>query len=391
MRFSHILHDKRTISTSLILFLITFIVYLLSYRGEGRNYNYFVLLADAFLHGRLYLTTHPSWLNELVNINNHFYVVSPPMPAILLIPFVLLFGTSFPQPILSILIASLNVPLCFVVIKKYFNDENLALWISILFGFGTIHWYHAEVGSSWYIAHIIAIFFIWLALLEIKTKQRLFLIGLLISFAFLSRIPTIFATIFPIIYLFDEFKKMRNIVLYSLGLLIGILINSLYNFLSFGSFLNAGYFLIPNIINEPWYRYGLVNLRYIPIHLNELLTALPKFKQDFPFVVPSLFAMSMFFTTPAFLFVAFANFRKRLEIASALALIAIALPNLMHGGNGFTQFGYRHTLDFMPFILILVASGIGKLTWWKKLLILLSIFINLWGVVMISFLNIWSL
>ncbi len=391
MNFFHILHKNRTLSISLILFLTTLSVYLLSYRGEGKNYNYFVLLADAFLHGRLYLTVNPPWLNELVEIKNHFYIVSPPMPAILLMPFVFLFGPSFPQPILSILIGSMNVVLSFIVILKYFRSEKLALWMSILFGFGTIHWYHAEVGSSWYIAHIIAVFFIWLALLEIKTKQRLFLIGLLISFAFLSRVPTIFAAVFPLIFLYEKLRNLKSITLYALGLVVGILINSSYNFLSFGSFLNAGYFLIPNILNEPWYRYGLVNLRYISIHLNELFTAMPKFKQDFPFVIPSLLAMSIFFTTPAFLFSFLAKFKKRLELASLLTLIAIALPNLMHGGNGFTQFGYRHTLDFMPFILFLTASGIGNLKWWKKTLIILSILINLWGVLMISFFKLWTL
>lgn len=391
MNLPSILHNKRTVSISLVLFLITLIIYLLSYRGEGKNYNYFVLLADAFLHGRLYLTSSPPWLNELVNIKDHFYVASPPMPAILLTPFVLLFGISFPQPILSILIAGLNVALCFIVILKFFKNERLALWISLLYAFGTIQWYHAEVGSSWYIAHIIAMFFIWLALLEIAKKKRLFLVGLLISLAFLSRIPTIFAIFFPLIYLHQEFKNPKKIVLFVLGISFGILVNSFYNYLSFGTLYNAGYGLVPNILNEPWYKYGLISFKYIPIHLKEVFLSLPTFRESWPFVIPSLFAMSIFFTTPAFLFAFFANFKKRLEIASLITLLAIALPNLMHGGNGFTQFGYRHTLDFMPFLLILTASGIRELTWWKKLFIFLSIIINAWGVIMISFLNIWTL
>lgn len=389
MNFFHILHDKRTLSISLILFLITLTVYLLSYRGEGKNYNYFVLLADAFLHARLYLITNPSWLNELVNINNRFYVASPPMPAIILMPFVFLFGPSFSQPILSIIIGSLNVALCFMVIKKFFNNENLAIWISILFGFGTIHWYHAEVGSSWYIAHIIAIFFLWLSLLSIKFSKNLFLVGLLISFAFLSRIPAIMGILFPLIYLREKLFNIKSIILLGAGLAVGITINSLYNFLAFGSFLNAGYSLIPNILNEPWYKYGLISFKYIPIHLQELFFSLPSFKDKFPYLVPSLFAMSMFFTTPAFIFAIFANYKNRLEFAVLVTIIAIAIPNLMHGGNGFTQFGYRHTLDFIPFLLILTASGINKIKWWKKLIILISILINFWGVLMISFFRIW--
>lgn len=389
MKLPHILHDKRTLSISLILFLTTLIIYLLSYRGEGENYNYFVLLSDAFLHGRVYLLTNPPWLNELIKFKDHFYTVSPPMPAILLIPFVLLFGVSFSQPILSILIGSVNVSLCFLVILKYFKDEKLAIWMSILFGFGTIHWYHAEVGSSWYIAHIISIFFVWLSLLFLKANKNIFLSGLLISFAFLSRIPTILAFLFPLVYLRDKLTRVKLLILFAVGLLIGLGLNSLYNYFSFGSLFNIGYSFYTK--SDPWYKYGLISFKYIPIHLQELLFSLPSFRNTFPFIIPSLFAMSIFFTTPAFIFAIFANYKNRLEFAALATIIAIAIPNLMHGGNGFTQFGYRHSLDFIPFLLILTASGINKINWWKKIIILISIIINFWGVLMISFFRIWTL
>ncbi|MEK7061024.1 MAG: hypothetical protein AAB931_00705 [Patescibacteria group bacterium] len=391
MNFLHILHDKRTLSISLILFFLALIVYLLSYKGEGKNYNHFVLLADSFLHGRLYLTTNPPWLNELVNINNHFYVPFPPMPAIMLTPFVFLFGASFPQPILSILIAALNVPLCFIVILKFFKNEKLALWISLLYAFGTIQWYHAEVGSSWYIAHIIAMFFLWLSLLELETKRRFYLIGFFISLAFLSREPAIFALFFPLIYLFRKFN-FQNLLKYGLGASIGVLISVLYNYLSFGAFYNLGYWLIPNVLNEPWYRFGIVSVNYIPTHLIELFTSLPKFIPTFPYVLPSLNVMAIWFTTPAFLLILKANFNKLLERASLITAIAILFPILIHGSNGFTQFGYRFILDLYPFLLILTASGINNSPkWFVIILIFISILINLWGVLMISFFNIWSL
>jgi hypothetical protein len=63
----------------------------------------------------------------------------------------------------------------------------------------------------------------------------------------------------------------------------------------------------------------------------------------------------------------------------------------MHGGNGFTQFGFRHTLDFMPFLLILTASAMrDRVRWWMIALIVLSIAINLWGVLMLSVYDIWA-
>lgn len=387
----HILHEKKTLRISLILFISSFIIYLISYRGEGRFYNHFALLAKSILDGHFYITEKPTWLNELVDIKNKFYVPFPPMPAILLVPFVFVFGPSFPQPLLSILIGSLNVVLCFIVVKNFFN-EKIALLTSILFAFGTIHWYHSEVGSSWYIAHIVAIFFIWLSILEIQTGKRLALIGFLIGLAFLSHEPAIFAIFFPLIYLYKNIWNFKNLLNLFTGLAITLIASALYNFISFGTFYNLGYWLIPNVLNEPWYKYGIVSFRYIPIHLKELFFALPIFENKFPFIIPSINVMAIWFTTPALFLILKANFRNLIEKASAVSIVMILIPILMHGSNGFTQFGYRFMLDFYPFLLILVASGIKNTkNLLVYLLVLLSILINLWGVLMISFFKIWVL
>ncbi len=379
-----------------IFFFLTIIIYGLSYHGEGAHFNYFILLADAFLHGRLDVLIHPSWLNELAFWNGKYYVVYPPMPGILLIPFVAIFGINFPQPYFSILIASFNVAISYLFFLKVFK-RKVSIWLTILYGFGTIHWYHAEVGSSWYVAHMVGLLFLWLMLLEVFTKKRLFLIGLCLGGAYLSRLPMIFAIIFPLVFLRDLFfnfatKKInfRNLFFLGLGVLPAIVFNALYNFVRYGTFSDKSYVLLP-VFNEPWYKYGLVSVRYIPTHLKEIFTALPVIVNHPPFVIPSLFAMAIWIITPAYLFIIFAKFRSKLVLASLLSLIAVAVPSLMHGGNGFTQFGYRHTLDYFPFILLLVGSGFrDKVSWWMIVLIILSIIINFWGVYMISFLNIWG-
>lgn len=381
----------------IFLFIITFLVYSISSRGEGAQWNHFIYLADSFLHGHLYIQ---NILTELAIWDNHYFVVYPPMPAILLMPFVALFGINFYQPILSILLGAINVSLAYIVIFKLFKRVRLSFWISILYAFGTIQWYHAEIGSSWYLAHIVALFFLWLTLLEIVTKQRLFLIGLFISGAYLARLPTILSVIFVLIYLHQKFfqyndKRLtlnfRNIFLLSLGVALGILFNAIYNYLRFGTVFDIGYSLLP-IFNEPWYRYGLFNIGYIPAHLKEVFTALPVFSNQFPYIIPSVRVMALWFVMPAFFLVFCTSFKTKLSISSLIAIIVISLPGLAHGNNGSTQFGYRFALDFMPYLILLTASGLqNQFKWWAKLLIILSILINLWGVIMISFLNKWVL
>lgn len=383
-----------------LLSVITFLVYLVSSRGEGAHWNYFVVLVDGFLHGKLYVLEHPSWLNELIFYHGRYYVVFPPMPALLLMPIIAIVGTTFYQPLLSISLAAVSVGLAYKVIYKIFQRKDLALWISTLYAFGTIQWYHAEVGSAWYAAHIVGIFFLWLMIWEIINRQRLLLIGLLIGASYLSRVPTILSGVFVLLLLREQFLTFQDnkvrffskpLILLVLGVLPAMLLNFAYNYLRYGVIYDVGYLLLP-VFNEPWYRYGFVSVKYIPIHLKEMLTAMPKFSSQPPFIIPNLFVMAIWLITPAYFLILFAKFKDRICLAALAAAVITSIPELMHGGNGFTQFGYRYTLDFLPFLIILVASGFNnKFYIWGKILILLSILVNLWGVVMISVFHIWTI
>ncbi len=386
---------------SLPLFLGTLLVYALSGNGKGAYYNYYVLLSQAFLRGDLYVSQHPAWLNELVLFGGHYFVVYPPMPAILLMPFVFIFGSSFSQPLLSAILGALSVTASYFVIKKLFKRKT-AFFMTALYAFGTMEWFHASVGSAWYIGQIAGMLFIWLSLLELLTKKRLFFVGFFIGLAYTSRLPTILALVFVLLYSFEDFiilnknrirLNLKNCFLFGLGFLPALLFEAIYNFLRFGVFYDAGYFLLYRAaeFNEPWYKFGYFSIRYIPVHLNEIFTALPKFIPTPPYVIPSIFVMALWFVTPAFLIIPFADYKKRLAVTSLVTVLIMSLPGLLHGGNDFTQFGYRNSLDYLPFMLFLVASAFEKEKLQKIgiVLILLSIIVNLWGVVMINFLNIW--
>src|SRR5688500_14993791 len=68
------------------LVLLAWAAYACLNHGRDAQVDYFVPLADAFLHGRLGLDVMPSNLNELVPRNGLALVVYPPMPAIVLLP-----------------------------------------------------------------------------------------------------------------------------------------------------------------------------------------------------------------------------------------------------------------------------------------------------------------
>jgi len=93
--------------------------------------------------------------------------------------------------------------------------------------------------------------------------------------------------------------------------------------------------------------------------------------------------LGLFFTTPAFIYI-FKGPWNRLSKYAIIAILCI-LPSLVfHGTVGFTQFGYRFSLDFIPFLMLLTANGMGENLGWKaRALIILSVIVNLWGTISI--------
>jgi hypothetical protein len=76
--------------------------------------------------------------------------------------------------------------------------------------------------------------------------------------------------------------------------------------------------------------------------------------------------------------------RDRVAIAAWAAIIAITLFDWMFAATGWAQFGYRYGLDFMPFLWLLVVKATPRLRWYQVALIVVSIVVNLWGVLWID-------
>jgi hypothetical protein len=70
--------------------------------------------------------------------------------------------------------------------------------------------------------------------------------------------------------------------------------------------------------------------------------------------------MSLFLTTPAFLFVfaGLQDVRRSIAVAAAALAAGLALvPDVTHGTVGFAQFGYRFSIDAQPFLVALAVGG----------------------------------
>ncbi len=367
-----------------IIFIFTFLIYLLT-SGGNTPYNYFVLFAESFTKGKYWIESAPPWLNELVpNGRGHYYLVYPPMPSILLIPFVLFFGTAFPQQILAHLLGAGTVTLTYQIAQKKLKSTKKALWVSTLTGFGTIIWFLSATGSAWYLGQISACFFITAAIYETASKKRPIAIGLFIGAAYLSRLQTILTL--PLILYLTNKKRFSTWPKILIILSIFLSINFGYNFIRFGSILDKAYILIPGVLNEHWYSKGLFHPSYIPRHVKTILLELPKFSKKPPFIWPSWTGLAIWITTPAFIFSLFAPLKKAEVAFSWLVIFLMTAVIFMHGTVGFSQFGYRFAVDFYPVLIFLIIIYLKKtnLNFIHWTLLTISVIVNTWGVLWIN-------
>jgi hypothetical protein len=165
----------------------------------------------------------------------------------------------------------------------------------------------------------------------------------------------------------------------------------LYNQARFGSLLDFGYnaMNVNSFVRGNLHTYGQFNRHFIGTNFRYMLLEPPEIVPYAPYLTFNPLGTGIFWTSPALLlaFLAFRYREHRWLVASLLAacLLPIALL-LLYFNTGWYQFGYRFILDFLPFALLLASLGMGaKPGWWEKVLIVLSVVINMWGFVVFTF------
>jgi hypothetical protein len=367
---------------------LVFVIYVVTSQ-DSTSYNQFVRLVDAFFHGRLYLINAPSWL-ELARYGERGYVINPPAPTLFLIPWVAIWGLSTNQAIVSMLVGAVAIGLFWVAVTQLGWSLRFRLAMTVLVALGTNFWWVTTTGSVWMLAHVSAVFFLMAALVEATSKNRPWLVALLVGLAGLSRLP-VFLTFPFFAYMVVWKEEARRVIIRHLAIFAGVLavMGGLYLLYTYGEYhtLSLGYER-GQFVNEPWFSHGLFSISYIPRQLNAILFQGPVFSDSYPFFKPSWVGMGLFFTTPALLYMFNATLKDKLALAALGGIILTVIPSLTYGVTGFLQFGYRFSLDILPFMVILVASGMRyKLNGLKIAVIVLSVGINLWGTLAFNKLN----
>ncbi len=393
------------------LFGLAWLLYAWLTNGRSAALDYFVPLADAFVHGHLGLIAPPPWLNEVVPASNGLsYVVYPPFPAILLIPVVAITGTDFEQTWASVVVGAASVPVIWSIMGGMGVSRGPRFVLTLVFAFGTIVWYSAQAGSSWHFAHVVATLFMLLAIRACQLDLRAGLIGLLFAGAILSRLPLILATPFFAAYLADLSWRIRDdvpgvfgalrpssppawrtridpgVILdagipLALGVGVPMIAYLIYNDVRFGSFTENGYALIPGLLQEDQYRHGFFSVVNIPRKLYAMFLSAPVQVGEFPWIQSRhLGGLSILLTTPLFLWAIRARRPDWFGLGAWASVGLILVPILMHADPGGAQFGFRYAQDLYPFLFLLMVRGLrGRVSFEAWVAIAIGAVVNIWG------------
>ncbi len=313
------------------------------YRPLGQNsiYNYYNYLADAFLHGRVSFRLQPQSTIDLSFYQRHSYPYWPPFPAVLLMPFIAIFGVHF-SDIIFTLVGTVALPL-------------------------------APLGGVWYTGQIVGclcVILAYLAAISLHGMPAAVLVGLALACALLTRNNLVFAGLWPAGYVLYQARAegRRRLVGYTVAgftpVLMAFFVICVYNWLRFDSIWETGYTFhqMNERFRSDFNQYGPFSLHYLSRNFYYQYVAYP-----FPYDPGESLGGSLFLLSPVFFGALQGLFAGRPRWSAWLlfgSLMLVNIPILLLMGTGLVQFGPRYTFDFTVPLLLLTALGIRRWPIW---------------------------
>jgi hypothetical protein len=222
--------------------------------------DHYVYLARHMVQGQLSVDDIPAPYPDVVSWQGHKYLPFGPLPSILLIPalpILSLLGSNA-IALTSDLLILLNILLMWRILWQMGIRDQRRTWVLLLFFGGTVYFVAVFAGTSWYFAHVVTTTFLLLAVSEALGKKRMWLAGLFLGLAGMTRLTALFALPFFLWLIWrpvrtpapDEDETIReiprtgNLWLQQIALLAPlagcIVLLGIYNYLRFGNPLENG-------------------------------------------------------------------------------------------------------------------------------------------------------
>jgi hypothetical protein len=409
---------KRRAVLPLAIYVVCAAVYLLllGARRDGPTPdNHYVHLANSFLHGELGVVGNsPPGTNDWALYQGKWFVSFPPFPALVILPVVAIWGLATRDAVFWALIAAWAPALLFVYLRFLSERgdstrgtrDNLVL--TTLFAFGSVFFFVAVQGTVWFAAQVVASCLLMLFLLAATDARWPMVAGFALGALHACRPEVAIAGLFfmvealaknrrvearddpeahPLVrawrwLLGADFARVLKVHLQlAVPLLAMIGLQLWFNYARFDDPLSYGHEYLqirwrPRI--ESW---GLFNYHYFPKNLAVFVASLPWIEERTPFVKVSLHGLALWFTTPGLLWTLWPRVVTVRMVGLWLAVIPIALMDLAYQNSGWIQFGYRFALDYMPFLIVLLALGRRRFGPGFHALLACALAINLFGAI----------
>lgn len=300
-----------------------------------------------------------------------YYISFPWFPAVLMSPFVYLLDLRFNDVMFTILLAA-SFPVLLYLLLAQFSAIGLSkrtryenLLLCTLAFLGTPFLYSAVQGRVFYTAHITAVLASCIYLLALVKRWPL-IAGLSLSAAILSRPPTAVLGILvfsPCFNLFTapEDKRTGSLfsfaaLLFSLPLIFFGSIAAWYNVHRFGNVLEFGHKYLRSKWQPRIEHWGLFSAHYVPMNLTAMFALLPKLSASPPFISYNLHGLALWLVSPLLFRPVWPKQKPtRLQKQLFFAILGMLCFHLSYHNTGWTQFGYRFALDYLPLIISLLA------------------------------------
>jgi hypothetical protein len=328
------------------------------------------------------------------------YVSFPPFPALVFLPQAAIWGRQANDVFPTVLIAALVLPLAWLVLRRL-ADAGLSrstpaeqLWLVGALAFGTVFFFSAVQGKVWYTAHVIgvvlALVYTWAS---IEAKRPL-VAGVALALAAITRPPMAF--MFPLFVLeawriaggVARWKTERPALVRELArkaawfvvpVVAVAAVAMVLNALRFGAPTEFGHTYLEVRQQAQIEQYGLFSYQYLARNLAVAFTLLPELPGKPPWIVISGHGLALWFTSPILLAVLWPRSPTAIHRALWITVACVAIPILFYQNSGWFQFGYRFSLDYVVFLVALLAIGgrpLGKIA---RGLIVAGIVVNLFG------------
>jgi 4-amino-4-deoxy-L-arabinose transferase-like glycosyltransferase len=348
------------------------------YYNDGNN-NSYIHFAQSLLNGDLSLPTSIQNVGDLAYLDGKYYLPYPPLPSIILVPFVAIFGADHINTVaIATVMACICLYLAYNIFLKLKVIKEYIPWLIAAMVFGTGFWFALFTTHHVYaFAHVTSFLFQLLLINEILGRRRWWLVGIFIGCTFLTRQFTIFYLFFAagyMLYLHKQDKdriSVKDIAALLVPVSFFVCLYLVYNYVRFGSPFDSGYshIVFIGVLKERVEQYGVFSYHYFLFNL--YATLIKGFSINFQGSTylnirdMDLWGTSILSASPFLIAGIKANWPKLLKASAWITILAIYIGQLFYHNNGFEQVNTsRFSLDFLPLLFVLLSLGVAKLPMW---------------------------